>query len=198
MGSEAARGGDPAQGERVWDPALRAFHWALAGFVTASWALGEWGPGIMTLHFWSGDAIAGLLAFRLVWGIWGPETARFAHFVRGPRETLAYAATLGARRPSRWPGHNPSGGWSVIAMPGLLAASVATGLAADPDDHINRGPLAPYLPPGIAFRAAGLHTWLSGAVLGVVALHLAAIAFHWIWKREDLVRPMITGRRPPA
>ena len=51
---------------RLWDPLLRGFHWSLAFFVTLSWCLGQFGPAKMTLHFWSGYVIAGLLIFRLI------------------------------------------------------------------------------------------------------------------------------------
>jgi len=182
-------------GARVWDPALRAFHWALTGFVTASWVLGEFGPGIMTWHFYSGYAIGGLLLFRLLWGVIGPETARFASFLRGPGTVVAYVRTLGRREPSRWPGHNPLGGWAVAAMLLLLALQVVTGLFADPEDFINQGPLAPLVPRDWRLAASGYHKTGASLILGLVVLHVAAILFYRVWKKEDLVTPMITGRR---
>ena len=109
---------------RLWDPLLRGFHWLLVFFVILSWCLGQFGPAKMTLHFWSGYVIAGLLIFRLIWGFVGPAPARFAHFLRGPGAIRDYAGHMLMRRPSHWPGHNPLGALSVIAM---LAALVASG-----------------------------------------------------------------------
>jgi cytochrome b len=178
---------------RLWDPALRAFHWLLALCFAVSFLLGEFGPDVMTLHFWSGYAIAGLLAFRLVWGVVGPAPARFASFLRGPAAVRAYLAHVAERRPSHWRGHNPLGGWSVAALLLVLVAQVATGLVSDPQDFVNVGPFAGDVPSWIARAAPGAHEALSGLALAFVALHVGAILFHRFWKREDLVRPMIDG-----
>ena len=69
---------------RLWDPLLRIYHWLLAFCVIAAWLLGQFGPANMWLHFWFGYAVIGLLVFRLVWGLVGPEPARFSHFITGP------------------------------------------------------------------------------------------------------------------
>ena len=185
---------DGPQDWPVWDPLLRLFHWALAAAVTAGWLLGRFGPLQMTWHFWLGYAVCGLLAFRLVWGIIGPRTARFAAFVRGPGAVLAYLRTLPARQASPLRGHNPLGGWSVVAMLLVLAAQVVTGLTMDPEDYINTGPLAGYVSAGWNRQAVSLHGLLGNVLLGLVALHVAAILYYRLWKRQDLITPMITGR----
>lgn len=178
---------------RLWDPALRLFHWSLAASVIGGWLLGEFGPAIMTLHFYAGYAVAALLAFRLVWGLVGPRPARFAQFLRGPAAVAAYVRTLPERRPSLWAGHNPLGGWASAALLLLLAAQVATGLAADADDYLNAGPLASWVGAPLNLTAAAWHAVLSTLVLAAALLHVAAIAFYAVWKRENLVRPMIDG-----
>ncbi|MCB6178887.1 cytochrome b/b6 domain-containing protein [Rhodobacter sp. Har01] len=181
--------------EQIWDPALRIFHWALAAAVVASWLLGQFGPLDMTLHFWSGYAVAVLIGFRLVWGFVGPRTARFASFLRGPGVVLAYVRSLPARKASHARGHNPLGGWSILAMLGLLIAQIGTGLILDPEDYINVGPLAESVSTEWNRWALGMHHKLGVALLALVVLHLAAILFYRFWKREDLVTPMITGQR---
>jgi cytochrome b len=178
---------------RLWDLPTRLFHWALALFFATSWILGEWGPAIMTWHFWSGYAIAGLLAFRLLWGLVGPRPARFSSFLRPPGAVFAYARTLLRREPSAWPGHNPMGGWWVAAILALLTLQVLTGLVSDPEDFINVGPLAGSVPDSVSRFALGWHHRLSGVLLAMVALHVAAVVFYKRWKREDLIRPMIHG-----
>ncbi|SIO13998.1 Cytochrome b [Rhodovulum sp. ES.010] len=198
-GGETARADDesrvPVETVRVWDPVVRLFHWALALCATAAWALGHWGPADMTLHFWFGYAVMGLLGIRLVWGFVGPRHARFSNFLYGPRPIAGYLASMFHRKPSYWPGHNPIGGLFVFIILGILAAHGVAGLFADPEDYINVGPLAQYVSSDTARSALAWHAFTGWFVLGVVILHVAAIAFYNKWKGENLVRPMITGRK---
>ncbi|CAM3092634.1 Cytochrome b [Paracoccus aminovorans] len=183
----------PLREIRLWDPLLRGFHWLLAFFVTAGWCLGQFGPAKMTLHFWCGYVVAGLLLFRLVWGFVGPAPARFSHFIRGPGAIAGYMRGMALREPSHWPGHNPLGALSVIAMLAVLAAQVSSGLISDPDDYINVGPLASSVSSATRSKAVGWHELGANLVLLLVALHIGVILFYRFWKREDLVRPMLTG-----
>jgi cytochrome b len=178
---------------RLWDPWLRAFHWLLAALVAGSILTGLYGPLRMTAHFWLGYAIGALLVFRVVWGFVGPESARFARFLKGPGAVAAYAATLGDGKPSRWRGHSPLGGWAVVLLLGLVAAKVASGLMADPEDYLNRGPLARTVGIQTARAALAWHAWLGNVVIGMVGLHLAAVLFYAIAKGENLVGPMLWG-----
>lgn len=180
---------------QVWDPLLRLFHWALAASVIGAWLLGQFGPDQMVLHFYLGYAVVGLLAFRLIWGFVGPANARFASFIVGPGAMLRYLHTLPKREASQYPGHNPLGALSVVALLLALSLQVATGLFVDPEDYINVGPLADTVSTAWNRFALGWHHRLGAVVLVLVALHLGAIAFYRFWKREDLVTPMITGRR---
>jgi len=180
---------------RVWDPLLRIFHWLLALCATAAWLLGEYGPNVMTLHFYFGYAVLGLLAFRLVWGFVGPANARFASFVYGPVTVLGYLRQMLRRQPTYRRGHNPVGGFFALLLLTVLTVHAVTGLFADPEDYINVGPLAHLVSDDLTRKALSWHNTLSSVVLGLVALHVAAIGFYALWKREDLVRPMITGRK---
>jgi cytochrome b len=182
--------------EQIWDPAIRLFHWSLVVAVVGGWLLGHFGPLQMTLHFWAGYAVGALILFRLMWGFVGPRNARFASFLRGPGAVMAYVRSLPKRAAGWATGHNPLGGWSVVAMLLVLAGQVATGLILDPEDYINTGPLAEAVPAGWSRWALGMHHRLGVVLLVLVALHVAAILFYRFWKREDLVTPMVTGRRP--
>lgn len=184
---------DRVQRVRVWDPGVRFFHWALAVLVIANWLLGQFGPNIMTLHFTLGYAIIALLVFRIIWGFIGPEPARFSSFIRGPGAIMDYLRHLLRREPSNWPGHNPLGALSVIAMLAALIWQVSTGLISDPDDFVNIGPLADQVSSATAKKAVGLHHLGGTIILILVLLHIAVILFYRLWKHEDLVRPMITG-----
>lgn len=184
---------------RLWDPALRMFHWLLALSVTGAWVLGKFGGNMgitkMTLHFWCGYMVIALLGFRLVWGLVGPAPARFASFVRGPASIAGYAGKLHLREPSYWRGHNPLGALSVIVMLAALAAQVATGMVSDPDDYINVGPLASYVSSATRRSALGWHALLANVIMILVVLHVVMIMFYRLWKREDLLKPMITGKK---
>lgn len=184
---------DQARRVRIWDPALRAFHWLLAVLVIANWLLGKFGPNIMTLHFWLGYSIVALLAFRLIWGIIGPESARFSSLFHHPRSVTGYLRDMVKREPSHWPGHNPLGALAVIAMLLVLIWQVGTGLIADPDDFVNVGPLADKVGSDVATKADAWHALGADLILIFVLMHIAAILFYRIWKNEDLIRPMLTG-----
>ena len=132
----------PVREVKLWDPLLRGFHWLLAFFVIAAWMLGNFGPTSMTLHFWCGYAVTFLLAFRLIWGFVGPAPARFSSFLRGPKAISGYLRHMFLREPSYWPGHNPLGALSVIAMLAALAAQVLTGAMSESENFIDAGPLA--------------------------------------------------------
>jgi len=179
----------------IWDPLLRAYHWLLAFFVIASWLLAHYGPIRMTLHFWSGYAIIALLAFRLIWGLVGPRPARFVHFIKGPRAVWAYTRGFFSREPSFWEGHNPMGALSVIAMLALLVAQVATGLMSESENFIDAGPLASSVSSATRKAANNWHHTGGTLILILVVLHVAVILWYRFWKHEDLVRPMITGRK---
>lgn len=183
----------PVERVRLWDPLLRGFHWLLAFFVIAAWCLGQFGPSRMTLHFWCGYVVIGLLAFRLIWGFVGPGPARFSHFLRGPLAIRDYASHMLLREPSYWPGHNPLGALSVIAMLAVLAAQVSSGLISDPDDYINVGPLASYVSSATRTKAVGWHELGANLILILVLLHVGIILFYYRWKHENLVKPMISG-----
>jgi cytochrome b len=180
---------------RLWDPAVRLFHWALVICVATSWYLGKFGPGIMTLHFYSGYAIIALLSFRLVWGLFGAWPARFRDFIYGPRTVIRYLGGVAARKPSRWPGHNPIGAVSVFLLLGVLGLQAYTGLYTDPEDFINAGPLVAGAEGAKIGWATKMHQTLPPIILLLVLLHLGAIAFYKIWKRENLVPSMIHGRK---
>ena len=93
---------------RAWDLPTRIFHWGLAALVVFSFTTGTIGGDWMPWHLKSGYAILALLLFRIAWGVFGSETARFSDFVRGPRAVAAYVrATLAGRHPAGV-GHNPA------------------------------------------------------------------------------------------
>jgi cytochrome b len=179
---------------RVWDPLLRITHWSFVLIVPAMWWTAE--NSKWALHKRLGLVLLGLLAFRLLWGFMGPETARFARFVKGPGEVIAYLRGSLPQAAQRI-GHSPIGGWSTLALLGALLFQVSLGLfAGDPYDGMT-GPLNPLAGAALADTITEVHETFFWVIAGLIALHLAAIAFYASVKGQDLLSPMVSGDRPP-
>ncbi len=177
----------------IWDLPTRLFHWGLVAGITTCWISASWLDNAMTLHIWAGYFTLSLLLFRMMWGFVGSETARFSHFLRMPKHVISYASTLTLRQPSKHPGHNPLGGWSVII---LLAASLfmaITGLFAN-DQVSTWGPLAHRVTDDLSDRITDWHRTGFDILTAVIGLHLTAIAFYRFYKQDNLILPMITGK----
>lgn len=185
------------QAVKVWDAPTRLFHWTLVALVAGMWFSGKQGGDWLEYHIFCGVALAALLLFRLVWGVVGSQTARFASFVKGPASILRY---LRGELPERdAPGHNPLGGWMVVAMLLALLAQVATGLfAADIDSYLYDGPLAKHIDSSLAESLTNVHKLLFNGILALVALHLTAIIMYRLVKKQNLVLPMLTGYKKMA
>lgn len=180
----------------VWDLPLRFFHWLLAACVAGSWLTHELGTPWFAWHARIGYTTLVLVCFRIAWGFVGPMHARFASFLRGPRATLDYLRGLAAGAADSV-GHNPLGGLSVVAMLALLLLQAVTGLFAN-DDIFNSGPLYGYVSDAQSDRLTGLHKGNFDWLLALIGLHLAAIAYYQFTGRRDLLRPMLTGRKPAS
>lgn len=179
---------------KVWDLPTRLFHWALAGTVLTGLYLGEYRSfTTIQLHFYFGYATGALIVFRLLWGVVGPRPVRLGALFPSPRALLRYVGGMFARRPSGVAGHNPLGALSVLAMIGALSVQVVTGLGSEDDGLFSAGPLVPYLSDGTVLQMTALHHYSSRVVMALIVVHLAAILFYRLWKREDLVTAMVTG-----
>lgn len=177
---------------RLWDGPVRIVHWLLVGLIGFSWWASD---DHLDWHQWSGYGVVGLLLFRIYWGFAGGEAARFASFVRGPKATLAYLKSVSARAPSVTPGHNPLGALSILALLALLVVQVTTGLFAVDVDAYQGGPLSYMVSYDLGRDLAELHDLSFHGLQALVAIHIAAVAFYLLWKRTDLITPMITGLR---
>lgn len=177
---------------RVWDLPTRLFHWALVVLVVVSFTTGKIGGNAMQYHMWSGYSILALLVFRIVWGFIGAPTSRFSSFVRGPVTVLRYSAGLFRREGTQHLGHNPLGGWSVMLMLASLCVQAGTGLFAN-DDIATDGPLVKHISKATSDFLTRIHKWNEWVLVALVVVHLAAILFYLLYKRENLVGPMIHG-----
>jgi cytochrome b len=176
----------------VWDAPTRLFHWAIALLVFFSWLTMH--ESWIELHFWSGYAILALLIFRLIWGFVGSDTARFARFLKSPVAALGHLAHIGRREPDREIGHNAAGGWMVLVLLALLAVQTVTGLFAN-DDVMNEGPLAHLAGKARSDWLSNIHSINFTLIEIAVGLHVLAVLTYAVLKGQDLVRPMLTGRK---
>jgi cytochrome b len=174
---------------RIWDLPTRLFHWTLVGLIAFSWWSAE--EEHLDWHIWSGLAVLTLLIFRLLWGLVGSSTARFANFARGPRQVLAYLRDMKGWRAV---GHSPLGALSVIAMLGAIAVQVGLGLFSIDHDGLYEGPLAHLVSLDASEEIADLHEDWFDVLLVLIGLHFAAILFYRLILRKKLIGPMVTGR----
>ncbi|MFH1804231.1 MAG: cytochrome b/b6 domain-containing protein [Pseudomonadota bacterium] len=169
---------------KVWDPLVRVFHWGLVAGITVAWiSADEWDR----VHETTGYVVAGLIAFRLIWGVFGTHYARFTQFAARPSAVLSYLRDILGGREQRYIGHNPAGAAMILALLLCLSGTALTGWFQTID----------------MFRGSDvmeeIHEVLANGMLVLVALHIAGIIFASRSHSENLVRAMITGRkRRPA
>jgi len=175
---------------RVWDLPTRLFHWLLVILVAAM--IGTGLSGRLEQHMVIGQALLALLLFRLIWGFVGNQQARFADFLAGPGAALAYLRGLIGKGGPHYVGHNPLGGYAVFAMLGLLLLQAVSGLFTS-DDIATDGPLYGLVSGSVSAQLSSIHRLTIDAIYIVVGIHLLSTVFYLTVKRENLVKPMLTG-----
>jgi len=178
---------------RVWDLPVRIMHWLLAIGIGVCWWTGI--ENELEYHLYSGYAILWIVLMRLYWGLVGSSTARFVNFVRGPKAILDYATTLHRRDTPHAHGHNALGAISIVVMLGLVLTVVILGLFAVDVDGLYSGPLSSYVTFKQGRHIAHLHYDWFNILLWMIGLHLAAVLFYFLYKRQNLIGPMISGKR---
>lgn len=176
---------------RVWDLATRVFHWALLVCVSGAVVSAQVGGNLMDWHTRFGAATLGLIAFRVIWGLVGPRYARFRSFARSPSVLFSHVRhMLGSSQ--RYAGHSPSGALAVFAMLGVLLAQALSGLFSS-DSIGMEGALVKFASESTVSLATSVHTALQWVIYGLVTLHVLAVAGYFIFKKDDLVGPMLHG-----
>ena len=171
--------GPDAPRVRVWDPFVRLAHWSLAAAVISAYVVTQnaW------IHENAGYLALGLVALRLVWGFVGPKYARFAQFLRGPAAAAGYVCDLPRGRARRHLGHNPAGGWSIVAMLFMVALVALSGILMNTDRFWGNA------------LVEDIHTVSADVMMGLVAIHLCGVLASSLAHKENLVIAMITGRK---
>lgn len=171
----------PARAILVWDWPVRIFHWLLALSFAGAWVTAE-SERWRLLHVTLGYTMAGLLVFRVLWGVVGTRHARFSDFVRGPAAVTRYLRSLLTGRPEPHVGHNPAGALAIVALMALGAASTASGWAL-------------YNDLGGKWLEE-THEIAASVMLAVVGLHIAAVLLSSWLHGDNLVGAMLNGRKP--
>lgn len=178
------------QTARVWDLPVRIIHWSLLLAVVGAWLTRELEGDWFAWHTRFGYAVFVLVVTRILWGFFGTRHAQFVHFVRGPRGVLNYLKG-DSKNPA---GHNPLGALMILALLSMLLTQAITGLFAN-DQVFETGPLFGYVTIETSDRLTSLHKQLFDFIVAAIAIHVAA-AFFYLWvRRENLIMPMITGRK---
>ncbi len=196
---------------KVWDIALRIFHWSLVFFFVLTYITGD---ELENVHAYSGYVILALLVFRIIWGFIGGKYARFWHFIYGKKATLAYARSLFSGKPQHYLGHNPIAGWMTVFMLLFLGLTVWSGLEAYAGE--GKGPLAQDIQiiqqayadddekhegkqkEGDEFWEE-IHEFLANITLLLIFFHIGGVLFSSLLHHENLIKAMITGYKklPP-
>jgi len=188
---------DETTGSRVyvWDAPTRLFHWSIVILIFVSWLSAD--QGYMKVHLWSGLTLLALLLFRIGWGFAGATTARFSNFLHAPQKVLAYLRDVARGRKPLHAGHNPAGGLMVVLLLAVLLAQATTGLFAN-DGLKFSGPLSLVVSADQSDRLTQIHGVIFNIMLVLIWFHLVAIGFYFLVKGENLVGPMVTGKKHRA
>ena len=177
----------------IWDIPIRVFHWLLVLLLVGSWytVVIEYN---MDRHMLIGYAILALLLFRLFWGFIGPKYSRFSSFIYSPKETIAYLKTFFSKKSGSYAGHNPLGAIAVFALMASIIFQAVSGLFAT-DDFYVYGPFSYWVSADTSFRLTNLHYQNFDLLLVLGGIHIVAIFYYLLFKRENLITSMFTGRK---
>ncbi len=178
----------------VWDIPVRLFHWSLATSIAMLFITAQIGGNAMEWHKKIGYFVIGLILFRVVWGFVGSYHARFKNFVRTPTTVIAYAKNLFKKESPHYVGHNPMGALSVLALIAAVGFQTATGLFSN-DDIMLEGPYVSMVSKAFSDQMTRLHQLNSNVILVLIGLHLSAIVFYAVFKKEQLIEAMLTGKK---
>ncbi len=194
---------------RVWDPAVRVFHWGLVATIAAAWLTAE---EIEAWHEWVGYIALGLIGFRLIWGLIGSRYARFSQFVPSVGDAISYSKDVLHRREKRYIGHNPLGALMVVALLSTTTATGVTGwMLGEPERRAMLPAMSTIVAPAYADSDGGedhrrddhdddaleeVHEVLANLLLLLIVLHVAGVIYASTRHKEKLALAMITGNKP--
>jgi cytochrome b len=164
---------------KVWDPLVRIGHWSLVAGIALAWITHEAGA----VHEWLGYFVLAVVAVRIVWGLIGTRYARFVQFIYSPLHTVAYGKQILTHREPRHIGHNPLGGWMIVALLVSIVLVGASGWLYTTDQFW-----------GVKW-VEEVHEALANMMLVLIGLHVGGVIFSSLRHGENLVVAMINGRK---
>lgn len=185
---------EPRVPVKVWDGWVRLFHWGTVACIIVSYVSAQ--REAWNIHILSGYTLLTLVLFRIGWGLVGSRNARFAGFIRSPRAALRHLAHFPRREPDTETTHNPAGAWMVVVLLLMLLVQAGSGLFTNHDvgmTYSQHGPLANAVSEATSEWASSLHVRFINLLLVAIGLHVTAVLAYALVKRQDLVRPMVTG-----
>lgn len=178
----------------VWDLPVRLFHWLLVLCLAGQYITAELLDGYMDVHFYIGYFTLGLIIFRLIWGFVGPKHSRFSNFISSPAAAFHYLKLLIQRKNPKYTGHNPLGGWIVPVVLLLVGLQAVSGLFVD-DDVLYQGPYYSAVDAELQGTFQWLHHNIFDVIIGVIVLHLLAIAWYQLVLKYPLIGAMLHGKK---
>ena len=182
-------GTNPRPTRRMVDAPTRLFHWLFALSFLGAYLSAE-GEHWRMLHVTLGYTMAGLLVFRVLYGIWGPPQARLMLIWRklAPgskwlKSTIASASTGTAASVNWRQGQNLLMAMAVVALLALVVPTTLTGYASFHEwgDFLGGD------------WVSEVHELVGDVFLFTVLAHLALIATLSFLRQKNLVQPMLSG-----
>ena len=163
---------------RMVDAPTRMFHWLLALSFVGAYLTAE-GERWRLAHLSLGYTMAGLLVFRVLWGLLGPRHVRLAVLGRKMQGWPAWLQGLKAGQPNGRQAQNLLLVTCVVALLALIAPLSLSGYGVYQD--------------WAGEWLGDIHELLGNAMLALVLGHLGVIALLSVLRRHNLARPMVTG-----
>lgn len=176
----------------LWDWPVRICHWSIVLLVIACWWTAE--NHEIVYHSYCAYALLAIVIFRFYWGFFGSSSARFSHFLQSPAAAWHYVKNIARRDAPLSSGHNPIGGYSALALLLLLLLQIGLGLFAIDVDGFDGGPFADYLSFKTSRMVTGWHELTFNVLLGFIALHIIAVIYYLLWRRQNLTAAMLHGK----
>ena len=177
---------------QVWDPYTRIWHWLLLLGIVFQYITGEVLDDQIQNHALVGYGLLGMMTFRVLWGLIGPETVRFVSFVPTPKRLISY---LTGEASTPYATHNPLGAMAVIGFIIIILIQALSGLFMT-DDIFFTAPLHAWLSEDITDSISRLHDWAFNLLLLFMAIHIAAVFYHRFTTEPYIVKAMFTGAKP--
>ncbi len=186
--TSATAGRQPtSRGKLIIDAPMRMFHWLFALSFVGAYLTAD-GERWRMLHVTLGYTMAGLLAFRLLYGLFGPRQASLGMLWR---KLVSVKTWLGSAARTQSPA---AINWNQLQTP-LMAIAIFALLAM----------VVPLTLSGYAtFNEWGdilggdwledTHELLGETFLALVLAHLALIAGFSLLRQKNLAQPMLNGR----